>query len=360
MRIQGINTTAKTQCCESAPRNMDAWIAGVLSAPERQAMPIMTYPGLALTGSNVMDVISNGEKLFACMQALARTYPSLASLTLMDLSVEAEAFGCPIRYSNEDVPTVTAPIIENLESARNLAVPQVGAGRTGAYLEAARLAARQIKDRPVFGGLIGPLSLTVRLRDMNQVLLDLMIEPELIHAVLEKTTEFLTRYALAFKRAGANGVVIAEPAAGLLSAAHCDEFSSVYVRRIVEAVQDENFIVILHNCGRTVELVPSLVSTGARALHFGNAVDMKDILPQVPAGVLAMGNIDPAGVLRHGSPESVRQTTEALLEKAANYKNFVLSSGCDVPPGTPLDNIDAFYETLNQHNGVEEHAAAIG
>lgn len=57
-----------------------------------------------------------------------------------------------------------------------------------------------------------------------------------------------------FKLAGSNGIIIAEPATGLLSPAQCDEFSSQYVKRIVEAVQDDYFLVILHNCGNTVKI----------------------------------------------------------------------------------------------------------
>lgn len=338
--------------------NMNDWIAGVLNAPHRLAMPIMTYPGLALVGQNVMDVISSGENQFACMKALGTTYPAIAGLTLMDLSVEAEAFGCPIKYSHDEVPTVTAPVVHDMESARALEIPQVESGRTSVYLEAARRAAAHFTDRPVFGGLIGPYSLTVRLKDMTQVMIDLMLEPEMIHVMLEKCTAFLTEYAKAFKAAGANGVLIAEPAAGLLSKEFCDEFSSRYVKRIIDAVQDEDFFVLLHNCGKTVELVPSLLSTGARGLHFGNAVEMTAVLPQVPENIIAMGNIDPAGTFRAGTPEQVRAATLDLLKKTAEYKNFVISSGCDIPPGTPLANVDAFYEALAEFNGVAESAEA--
>ena len=69
-----------------------------------------------------------------------------------------------------------------------------------------------------------------------------MLEPEVIHILLEKITGFLIDYALAFKEAGANGIIIAEPAAGLLSPVLCEEFSSKYVQRIVEEVQDDYFM----------------------------------------------------------------------------------------------------------------------
>ena len=41
----------------------------------------------------------------------------------------------------------------------------------------------------------------------------------MVHVVLEKCAEFITKYILEYKKVGANGVVIAEPLAGLLSPA---------------------------------------------------------------------------------------------------------------------------------------------
>ena len=117
------------------------------------------------------------------------------------------------------------------------------------------------------------------------------------------------------------------------------------MKQIVDAVQDDSFAVIYHNCGDNVpKMLNSILSTGCAAYHFGNAVDMeKDIISQVPTDTVVMGNVDPAGVLRMGTPESVRETTISLLKRCAKYPNFVLSSGCDIPPMTPWENIDAFF-----------------
>jgi uroporphyrinogen decarboxylase len=261
-----------------------------------------------------------------------------------------EAFGSPIIYSDVDVPTVTSRIVYDEESVRALKVPAIGEGRTSEYVKAAELAAKNIIDRPVFGGQIGPFSLAARLYDMTEIMVDLMLEPEIIHILLEKAVEFLVMYAKAFKDAGANGIIIAEPAAGLLSPQQCDEFSSKYVKTIVDEVQDDYFMVILHNCGNTNKLIPSMLSTGAMGLHFGNAVDMLDVLPGIPWGRIAFGNIDPARVFKNGTVEDVKVKTLELLENTAIYKNFIISSGCDIPPRTPLDNIDAFFKAIKKFN----------
>jgi uroporphyrinogen decarboxylase len=174
----------------------------------------------------------------------------------------------------------------------------------------------------------------------------------MVHTVLEKATAFLIEYAKAYKAAGANGIIMAEPVAGLLSPALEEEFSSPYVRQIVEAVQDDSFIVIYHNCGDNVlRMTESIRSTGADAYHFGNSIDMADMMARMPADVPVMGNVDPAGVLRQGTPETVRETTLAVMEKCCAYPNFVISSGCDIPPATPWENIEAFFAAVEEYYG---------
>jgi uroporphyrinogen decarboxylase len=193
--------------------------------------------------------------------------------------------------------------------------------------------------------MIGPFSLAARLLDVSEIMIDCYEDPDMVHLVIEKATEFLCEYAKAYKDAGANGIVIAEPVSGLLSPSLEEEFSSPYVKKIVDVVQDESFVIIYHNCGNNVHrMLDSILSTGCAAYHFGNAVDMEnDIITKVSQDVVVMGNLDPAGVLRMGTPESVRKATLELMERCCKYENFVLSSGCDIPPLTPWDNIDAFF-----------------
>ncbi len=330
--------------------NMEQWRKNIIRSDKRLAFPIMTYVGLSLTGMNVLDVVKDGEKQSHCMQALAASYPSAGFVTIMDLSVEAEAFGAQVKYAENETPTVTGQLVPDQSSALALTIPDVGAGRTAIYLDAAKRAAATILDRPVFGCHIGPFSLAGRLGEMSKIFMNLLSNPGMVHIVLEKCTQFLISYANAYKAAGTQGIFIAEPAAGLISPSQCEEFSSRYVSRIVAAVQDENFTVVLHNCGNTKKLVPTMLSTGAQGFHFGNAVNMTDIMPQIPQHILAFGNLDPATVFKQGTPEEIKDKTRALLECMSEYRNFVLSSGCDIPPGTPTSSIEAFFAAVDEYD----------
>ncbi|MEQ3363377.1 uroporphyrinogen decarboxylase family protein [Raoultibacter massiliensis] len=328
--------------------DMQKWVAGLIAAEKKKPLPVVSFPAIQVMGISVKDLIEDAGLQAEAMKIVADRLDTSASVSFMDLSVEAEAFGSEIRVSDEEVPTVVGSIVDEDSDPDDLVVPEVGAGRTGLYVEAIRRVVPLIDDRPVLAGVIGPFSLAGRLMDVNEIMPLCYEEPELVSAVLDKTTDFIIAYTKAFKEAGADGVVVAEPMAGLLSPDLMGEFSTPYVRRIVDEVQDEAFAVVYHNCGASVVKAHEQVfATGAAAYHFGNAIDMADIMPLVPADCVAMGNIDPAGEIKNGTPESVRAATTALMESCASYPNFVPSTGCDVPPMAPWENIEAFFDAVD-------------
>ncbi len=334
--------------------NMTEWMRDLIRNRNVAAVPVMTHPGIEFTGHTVLEAVSDGNVHHDSICALAERYPTAAATVIMDLTVEAEAFGAKISFTENEVPAVIGHLLDSPEDIDRLQIPSLKAGRVPAYLKANLLAARSITDRPVLGGCIGPFSLAGRLYDMSEIMVLIYQNPEAAHKLLAKCTEFILRYCLALKAAGANGVVMAEPAAGLMSNDDCRRFSSDYVKRIVDAVQDDYFTVVLHNCGNTGHCTEAMVATGAGAYHFGNKCDMTEVIRDVPPTALAMGNLDPVTMFKDATPEEMRKATRALLEATKDYPNFVLSSGCDTPPHTPLANIDAFFEALKEYNAAND------
>ena len=329
--------------------NMKEWIASILGSEKRIAIPVMTHSGIELLGHTVYDAVTNGEIHARAVKLLAEKYPSAASSVIMDLTVEAEAFGAEIHYSKNEVPSVIGRLVSNLEEVEKLQIPSLENGRVQEYIKANRLIAEDT-SKPVVAGCIGPYSLAGRLYDMSEIMMLIYINPEAANTLLRKCTDFIIRYCMALKATGVNGVVMAEPAAGLLSNEDCLQYSSVFVKEIVEKVQDDHFTVVLHNCGNTGNCTQAMVYTGAAAYHFGNKINMEEALKEVPADALAMGNLDPVSLFKMSSPEEMKKATLQLLEATAAYPNFVLSSGCDIPPYTPLANINAFYTALEEFN----------
>ena len=330
--------------------DMKQWMLDLQSNSVKKALPILSFPCVSKLNIPVSELISDSGKQAEGMKLVADATNSAASVSLMDLSVEAECFGATICVSDEEVPTVKGRLINDMDEAEALEIPVVGSCRSGLYVDAIKKASELITDRPIFAGTIGPFSLAARLLDVSEIMVDCYDDPDMVHLVLEKATAFLIEYSKAYKAAGAHGIMMAEPVAGLLSPALEAEFSAPYVKQIVDAVQDDEFIICYHNCGdNTPLMVDSILSTGAKAYHFGNAIDMKAMVEKFPEDVLVMGNVDPAGVLRLGTPEIVRAETLRIMNDCCNHQNFVISSGCDIPPMTPWENIKAFFDAVDEY-----------
>lgn len=331
--------------------NMTQWMAGIIAQKTVKAIPIMTHPGIEMNGRTVREAVSNGQVHYDAVMTLAERYPqSAAAPTIMDLTTEAEAFGASVLFEDHAVPAVAGRLVKDTHDIDRLEVPSLNSGRIPQYLKANLLAARAIDDRPLLSGCIGPFSLAGRLYDMSEIMVLIYEEPQAAHTLLRKCNDFIMKYCMALKETGANGVVMAEPAAGLMSNDDCKVFSSDYVREIVNRVQDDTFSVVLHNCGNTGHCTEAMAATGAAAYHFGNKCRMEEVIGDVPTTALAMGNIDPVSVFKDGKPEQMRQTVTQLLDDMRPHPNFVLSSGCDTPPHTPAANIDAFFDALEAWN----------
>ena len=310
----------------------------------------MTHPGIELIGSTVLKAVTDGQTHADAICALNERFPADAVTAIMDLTVEAEAFGAQIVFAEDEIPNVVGRLVTDYDSVAALEVPSLDAGRVREYLKANAIVASKVKDKPIYGGCIGPFSLAGRLFDLSEFMMAIYVEPETATLLLDKCTEFILKYVKAMKETGISGVIMAEPAAGLVSNDDCYAYSSTYVKKIIDEVQDDSFKVILHNCGNTGHCTDAMVRSGASAIHVGNRADMVEILKSCPADLPVMGNLDPVGVFKQSSPEQVKAAALDLLERTAEFDNYILSSGCDVPPHIPVENIVAFYEAVNEYN----------
>ena len=239
--------------------NMKDWIGQTILNKKVISIPIMTHPGIELIGKTVHDAVTNGQVHYEAIKALCDKYPAAAATVIMDLTVEAEAFGAEIIFPENEVPSVSGRLLADEAAIDALEIPALNKGRIAQYLKANMLTAKNITDRPVLAGCIGPYSLAGRLYDMSEIMMLIYINPEAANTLLHKCTDFIIRYCMALKATGVNGVVMAEPAAGLLSNEDCLQYSSVFVKEIVEKVQDDHFTVVLHNCGNTGNCTQAMV-----------------------------------------------------------------------------------------------------
>lgn len=324
--------------------NIQEWMKNI---NKKDTMLLLSFPAMQYLNTSVDKLVHDSELQAQAMCYVNERCDMSAIIGLMDLSVEAEAFGANVRCNDEEVPTIIGAIIKEQKDVDDLEVPSISMCRTNTFVEAVRKVSSKGIDKPILPGIIGPFSLAGRLMDVSEAMIYCYDEPEMVHSLLNKVTAFLIEYGKAFKKAGASGIVMAEPLAGILSPGLVQEFSCDYVKRIVDALSDDDFIVVYHNCGNnTSKMIPQLLSFDAAIYHFGNSVNMIDILENFPSNKIVMGNLDPVALFKDASPQEMAQATKQLMIETKSYSNFILSSGCDIPPTASWDNIDIYMKTV--------------
>ena len=116
---------------------MNNTISQLLTSANVPVMPIMTHPGIELINKKVIDAVKDGDVHYQAVMALRKRFPlSVASTTIMDLSVEAEAFGADIVFDDNEVPTVSGRLLTSAADVEALQIPSLDVKRVPEYIKA--------------------------------------------------------------------------------------------------------------------------------------------------------------------------------------------------------------------------------
>jgi len=103
--------------------------------------------------------------------------------------------------------------------------------------------------------------------------------------------------------------------------------------------------VCLHMCGKTDHLLEIFRDELQINEYqgFGYEVDLDWIAEVMGGRVVLIGNVNPM-LIHSGTPGQVREATKNVIEKLAAYRGLIVQDGNNVPPGSPVENINAMME----------------
>jgi [methyl-Co(III) methanol-specific corrinoid protein]:coenzyme M methyltransferase len=84
-------------------------------------------------------------------------------------------------------------------------------------------------------------------------------------------------------------------------------------------------------------MLPLVAQAGADAISVDQLNDLVATRVALGPGALLFGNIDPVGVLAHGTPEDVRRAVAIAIESGVD----AIWPGCDLYPLVPDENLKA-------------------
>ncbi len=303
---------------------------------------IMTFAARQ-AGMNYADYCRHAELTAQAQAACVRRFGYDSVTPTSDAVREAEALGAPVVWPENDVPaTPDEPFVHDVGDLARLRLPDpLGANRMAEQVRALHLLQRDLGDEVVvFGWVESPFQEAGVLRNLKYFMTDLVDNPEFVHKLVRFTLQVELDFGLAQIEAGARYIAVGDAMASLVSPRTYREFNYPYACELIAGLKKAGARIKYHACGNTKALLPLFRDLGADIINLDARVDLALAKETLGDSVCLKGNLDPVRVLMNGTPEQVTAAAERCLNEGGPA-GFILSPGCEVPPETPPENLEA-------------------
>ena len=264
----------------------------------------------------------------------------------------AEAMGAKIAYPDWNISYLSEPAIQSLHDAENLHVANpLKDGRLPILIEALRLTKEKLGDQVDVGAsMTGPFSVAASVVGTENLLKGMIKNPEKVHVLMEIITESNNRYIQEVAKLGL-GIGFCDPVSSVsvISPKAFREFSLPYLKKNVEEVRRcTGSKPGLHICGRSREIWEDVLQLGLGNFSIDNEEDLAKGREIIGEKTVLVGNVPPVDVVYLGNRETIYAGVKEAVEKGMNSKcGYILSTGCQIPMNTPMENIEYFMEAAD-------------
>lgn len=196
----------------------------------------------------------------------------------------------------------------------------------------------------------GPVTLGGLAYGVENLLRGIYKDTAAVHRVLEFASELCYQYLQPFIKGGVGIVSIADPTSSgdMISRQQFEEFSLPYLRKVVQKIKAHGILVLIHICGNIANRLDLIPETGADIISLDYKVDLDYARTTVGKRIAFAGNMDPVTVMLNLKPDEVAGACRNCIGKAG-AGSYLLMPGCDIPPGVPLENIQAMVAVAHNY-----------
>jgi uroporphyrinogen decarboxylase len=194
------------------------------------------------------------------------------------------------------------------------------------------------------------------MRGFQHMFTDLVLNPELFHAIVARVTDFYVAYFQRMLTAAGGQVDLAFTAddiAGqnglLMSLQMWETYLKPYHVRLNAAIHEFGVKVIYHTDGGAMEAVEGLIDMGIdvlQALQFSaRGMDPAELKRRFGGRLCFEGGVSVQTTLPFGTPDDVRVEVEELIAVLGKGGGYILGPSHAIQAGTPPENIVAMFDT---------------
>lgn len=271
----------------------------------------------------------------------------------VDLCVEAEAMGCVINvYPHAEgilYPTIKEKLIHNEAEMDTIKLPDDFSekGRIPLMREAIRLLKADIGSDVVIGSyVLGPFTLAGQIMELNDLLKLSFKKADKVAKLLDLCADAIILTAKEYEKAGVDFITVREMGAtsDVLSPR---VFKSLILPPLQKVMKAISAYSVLHICGKTNEIVTSMMEAGPTAISVEQKNDVAESRKKLGPDAIIFGNMDAYNVLVSGSEDVVRQSVRKCIDDGVSG----VWPGCDIWPTVPPQNMKAMVEETISYGG---------
>jgi MtaA/CmuA family methyltransferase len=303
--------------------------------------PILMYFAANYIGRTYGEFASDykvlAEANLRCMEDFGLDMLGLIS----DPYRETSAFGAGIRYIPDGVPRCLHYVVQTMQDVIDLKNPDVyKSERTLDRIKAGELLSKKTQGNiPIIGWIEGPLAEACDLAGVENMLMQLMMDPDFSNRLMDKCMVTAKDFARAQIEAGCEIIGMGDAVCSQIDA----DTYNMYVRErhheIIDYIHGLGGKVKLHICGDTGHLLPLYTGMNIDILDLDWQVDLKDARAVLGEKVILAGNINPV-VVQDASREELYELCHQLAEQHRSER-FILSAGCEITVLTLPENLAA-------------------
>ncbi len=215
------------------------------------------------------------------------------------------------------------------------------------------------QDYPILGGSFEPFYLYCRLRGMEQALEDLVANPAIAEAALERIYyihEAVIRRTLEQAARQIDFIYVAEDLGTqeslLMSPRLFRRFLKPWLARMIELAHAHGVKAFHHDDGAIRPLIPDLIEIGVDLLNpiqwRCRGMDREALARDFGASLVFHGGVDNQQTLPFGTPDEVRREVRDNIRTFHACKGYVVAPCHNIQANTPTENIVAMYEAVRE------------
>ena len=308
--------------------------------------PLLAGVNRALVGVDYPTWSTDAD---ACAEGFIKTAEQFdldAIVTLIDLSVECDAWGQPVIYpateaAHPDWDNLVVQDVDEFDKVQK--VDWRNSKRMRMHVEVCKKIVAKLKgEKPIIAFVFGPLGTLSMLRNQQEIFMDIYDDPDAVKEATWHVAETLADYVAALCDTGVDGIMwdTLFASGSIMKKEMWADLEMEPMQMLSKVVRDHGCLNMLHNCGAKPYFDGMIEAAHPDAISFLNppadCADLAETKAKYGDKTMLIGCVAPTNVVV-GSDEEWEAECKQNIDLMAKGGGYMLAPGCEYPANAPLD-----------------------